>query len=248
MKETTLDIRAMDEAKRQFDVEIQVTMDHSFLHRSLYYWSHLYYQQIDKGTKYHELRPVVCINLLDYNVYPEDPSNHHCFMLSDIKVSDRILTDHEVFHIIELQKPSNLTGRLRLWTELIENAGLEGVDMDVLISNDKILKIAHQEYERCAQDQELRELAFSRERFQRDWNSRIGYAEEEGLRRGMEKGLEKGIKKGIATGIEKGKREARQETLEETAGRMLRENMDIGLISKITGLTIKRIESLKKKN
>ena len=56
-----------------------------------------------------------------------------------------------------------------------------------------------------------------------------------------EEGIEKGRKIGIAQGIEKGK----EEGMELVALNMLKKNLDIALISEITGLTVKEIEKLK---
>ncbi|SHH36418.1 conserved hypothetical protein (putative transposase or invertase), partial [Thermosyntropha lipolytica DSM 11003] len=58
-------------------------------------------------------------------------------------------------------------------------------------------------------------------------------------REGMEKGIAKGIEKGIAKGIEKGK--------EEAALNALQKGLDIQIIAEITGLSVERIEELKKK-
>jgi len=57
-------------------------------------------------------------------------------------------------------------------------------------------------------------------------------------RKGMEKGVKKGIKIGIEKGIEKG--------IIQTAKEMLKNNMDIELISKITKLSVEKISEIKK--
>ena len=49
-KESVLDIRAVDEHNRQYDIEVQVSDDPSFVNRSLYYWSQLYGNQLAKGA------------------------------------------------------------------------------------------------------------------------------------------------------------------------------------------------------
>ena len=60
--------------------------------------------------------------------------------------------------------------------------------------------------------------------------------EEYGFRVGKEEGIEKGIQKGIEKGINKEKI--------EIAKKMLLENIDINLISKLTGLTKEEIKNL----
>ena len=64
---------------------------------------------------------------------------------------------------------------------------------------------------------------------------------QEGFEQGVEKGIEQGIEKGIEKGIEQG---IEQQTIELTKN-MLKENIDINQISKITGLSINEINNLK---
>ena len=60
----------------------------------------------------------------------------------------------------------------------------------------------------------------------------------------MEKGIKKGIKKGIREGKLEGKLEGIKEWNYTIAKDMKNKNMDINLISEITGLTIEEIEKL----
>ena len=52
--------------------------------------------------------------------------------------------------------------------------------------------------------------------------------------------------KGMQKGIEEGKKERENEAKEEIANNLLVNNMDIDFISKITGLSMERIEEIKK--
>ena len=68
------------------------------------------------------------------------------------------------------------------------------------------------------------------------------------LRREREDGFDEGIEEGIKRGIEKGKLEGIKEGEKNKAISMAKsmkaKNMDINLISEITGLTIKEINKL----
>ncbi|MCM1370470.1 MAG: transposase, partial [Clostridium sp.] len=64
-------------------------------------------------------------------------------------------------------------------------------------------------------------------------NTRLLYAEEEGMKNGMEKGIEKGIEKGSSN------------KAIEIAKNMLNKNFDLKTISEITNLSISEIENLK---
>jgi predicted transposase/invertase (TIGR01784 family) len=194
-KETVLDIKAVGHDKRIFDIEMQVSCDRYFVNRSLYYWAHLYSRQLEKGHEYDELRPVICINLLDFDLFEGTTENHHRFMLTEVGRPELVLTEDLQIHFVELTKPSVRDTHLRLWTQLIGNAGKDGEDMHVLLSKDRVLSQVYAEFERCTQDQEIRELALARERFQLDQRSSLKAARLDGFEEGMEKGMEKGMRR-----------------------------------------------------
>ena len=58
------------------------------------------------------------------------------------------------------------------------------------------------------------------------------------------KGIEKGIQLGEARGIQLGRAEGKAEGVEETAVALLREKVDISLVSKVTGLSTERLREL----
>ena len=64
-----------------------------------------------------------------------------------------------------------------------------------------------------------------------------------GKHEGFKEGFEKGIEQGISQGIEQGNY---QKEIELTLN-MLKENLDINLISKVTKLSIEEINSINKK-
>ena len=60
----------------------------------------------------------------------------------------------------------------------------------------------------------------------------------EGLEQGLKEGIEEGIEKGIEKGIEQGKT--------NIVINMLKENIDINVISKVSGLSIDEIKKMRK--
>ena len=87
--------------------------------------------------------------------------------------------------------------------------------------NEKIAK-ASQEWEYLRGDEAVKRMAFLKEKWERDWNS--------SMRSAKEIGMEKGIKEGI----------------EEVARKMLQEEIDKTIISKVTNLSLDEIEKLRK--
>ena len=91
------------------------------------------------------------------------------------------------------------------------------------------LKEAVEKLDRISEDEKMQRIIELREKAIRDEHAIY------------DKGLDDGIEKGIQKGKEKGAREKQI----EIAKSMLKENMDIEIIIKITGLTKEEIEKLK---
>ncbi len=68
---------------------------------------------------------------------------------------------------------------------------------------------------------------------------------DEGFSEGAERGIKEGLKDGIQKGKIEGKKEGKYEQKIVIAKKMLKENIDINIITKITKLTKKEIEKLK---
>ena len=70
----------------------------------------------------------------------------------------------------------------------------------------------------------------------REWNAGLKVGEKIGIQIGEKKGLEKGLKKGIQKGI--------QETKIEFVKRMNEDGLNIEIIAKYVGLTVKEVMTL----
>lgn len=66
-----------------------------------------------------------------------------------------------------------------------------------------------------------------------------------GRQEGIKEGKQEGIREGIREGKEEGRKQGRQITIIETAKNMLKEKLDIDLISRITGLLPSEIQKIK---
>ncbi|MDR1473897.1 MAG: Rpn family recombination-promoting nuclease/putative transposase [Lactobacillales bacterium] len=67
-KESRLDVLATDEKGRLYNVELQKQNDINMCERSLFYWSEVFYKQLDKGESYDLLRKTICINILEFKL------------------------------------------------------------------------------------------------------------------------------------------------------------------------------------
>ena len=73
-----------------------------------------------------------------------------------------------------------------------------------------------------------------REKAIRDYNSTILYNRQEGLKEGLEKGLKEGLKKGA------------EDKAIEIALKMLENGSDVNFIADVTGLSVEKINEIKK--
>jgi len=231
-KESVLDICATGEDHRQFDIEMQMNNHRGFISRTLYYWAQQYSRQLDKGTSYGILHPVVGINLRDFVLFKDTQENHHRFMITDVHDPDTVLTEDMQIHYVELTKASPRDSRLKQWITLLENAGKEGWDMKTVFSENSMISEAYEHFERCTQDERMRHMALAREKFQRDVISRLESAELDGLEKGMKEGLEQGIEKGI------------EKARFEDARKFKSLGVANEIIAKATGLSRETIEKL----
>ena len=230
-KESILDIKAEDKTGRVFDVEIQVIGNASFVKRSLYYWAKNYHSQLKESEYYTKLKPVICINILDFIIFEDIKKAHSCFLAAEKDNPEYILSEDFQIHFFELPKidvenMETFKNRLEKWAYFFKNEGLlsEEEEMQVLIKNDSIMKQAHESYKKFTSSNEMLEIYEAREKRIKDEVSNIAFAREQGIEQGIEQGsYDKAV---------------------ETARRMLEKKFSIDDIAEITNLSPDKIVGL----
>ena len=164
-----------------------------------------------------------------YNIFKKE--NYHTIVTIRDNENNEKITYRLEIHFIELPKflKSKEEGnkKLRQWLEFICNKRKGEVEMAVK-ENEKIAK-ANQEWEYLRGDEAEKRLAFLKEKWERDWNSNMHYAEETGIEKGMKEGRKEGVKEGK----------------KEVAIKMLRKRIDEVMIAEVTNLTLEEIEKLR---
>ncbi len=188
-KETILDIKAVSETNKTFNVEIQNHPENSYVKRSLYYWARLYGNQLDEGSEYDELKPVICINLLSCTLFNNSRKAHTCFLVTEKDNKNSILTDDLQINYLELPKfesKYNLKDRLSIWAWFFRFVGVSEKEdeMEFLLKQDPVIQEAHHIYKTFNEDRKLKELSEAREKRLKDEATRLGSA----LRKGREEG------------------------------------------------------------
>ena len=188
-KYIVLDLRAVDRDGGQFNVEMQVRRHRAWGARGTYYLARMVSGQLAAGEDYTELKPVVGVHLLDFDLFPEHPEQAlWCFEMRDATRPTVRLGAELALHIIELRKADRLgqaSGPLAAWIELFEHWREEAVMNQI---NDEAVRAAYAKLQDLSADAEARRLAFVRERALRDERSLLRDAREEGREEGRAEG------------------------------------------------------------
>ncbi len=124
LKNTLLDVKAVDENGREFIVEMQVEGNEMFGKKATYYLAKSYISQIKRGDEYPKLKPAYFIGILDFNLFKgNDCLTRHIFINQSTKRHD--LKEFE-FNFIELKKfnksDAELNSVIDKWIFFIKNA------------------------------------------------------------------------------------------------------------------------------
>ena len=232
-----LDVRAEINGKEIIEVEMQVQNQYNIDKRSPIYITKIYSDQLKEGDSYVKVKKVAVINILNFNYY-ERNSYHSVGRMKFEKskenekvdmgyiLEEQYVTDDLEMHFIELpkfrKKNPDISSKLDQWLWLI--CGEEEKIKMAKNENEKI-KEAKSELEKLEMSAEDRELYELRLKAIRD---EINIRES-----------------GFIDGKTEGKKEGELQKSLEIAQNMLKENMPIEVISKLTGLLQEEIEKLK---
>ena len=216
-----LDILATINDGTKINIEMQVDDNKNTIDRSLFYGTGIYHESLKSGQDYIENPPLISIWITNYNIFNEGPFHERAMLRRDYEYI--LLTKSLELHYIQLpkfkEKCKRISNKLEEWLTFIINENVEEIKMS---ENENIRK-AQEELEYLTGDAERRRRAFLIEKGRRDREAAIAGA----TRRGKEEGI--------------------KENKIETAKKMLAKNINIDLISEITGFTKEEITNIKAK-
>ena len=236
-----LDVRAELNGDEITEVEMQVQDQHNIDKRSPTYLTKIYSDQLKEGEQYIEVKKVVVINILNFDYYKRNSYHSVARMMFEESkenekvdlgyiVEDKYATKDLEMHFIELpkfrKKDPDVSNKLEQWLCLICD---EEDKIKMAESRNEEIEKAKKELEKLAMNPEDRELYELRLKAIRD-EMNIRYS---------------GYIDGMAEGEAKGRAEGKNERNIEIAKNMLKENVNIQFISKMTGLNLEEIEKLK---
>ncbi|PEY68094.1 Rpn family recombination-promoting nuclease/putative transposase [Bacillus cereus] len=205
-KLSILDLRATLNNGIKLNIEIQVRDKKDMIERSLFYWAGMYYSQMTQGMKYTELRPTICINIVDFILFPEEEDFHNVGVAMN-KKSKYIISENMQLYFLEIPKVIRewQEDRMDPWEDILarwlllfpayEDDKLTTILEGIAMEKDPVLKKAMEDWERLSSDKDFLRLYEAREKAIKDRMSEIETAEE--------KAAEKAAKEArIATKIE----------------------------------------------
>ena len=226
-KNGRLDLRAVINDNIECDIEVQLTTHDKMLPRFLLYWAKMYSANLKVGDEYSKLRRTISIIIVDGEL-PEFKGIKKAqtnWQIREEEYKSIILTSYFEICIIELPKAireykTNKENGVLQWMMFLENP--EDVEVTKIMEENENIKEAKEELDRISQDDILRRMAFKAELERMDHAQLMYEAKRDG------------------------KKEGAREKQIEIAKSMLKENMDIEIIIKITRLTKEEIEKLVK--
>ena len=251
-KQSRLDFLVVTTTGERINVEIQFTDKYDMIKRAIYYWSGIYRTQLQTGMGYKELKSVISINVMNFNIIEQTERFHTMYHLHE-DVDKFNLTNIMEFHFIEMPKLLNAWKEEKLdpWHDILarwllllgmvdhrNNTYYEDIyrELEVIAMDDETLKKAFHNWEELSMTQEQFLAYESRlkhimdeEAAKREAELRSQEAEKEGMERGMERGMEKGIKRGIEEGLEKGIEKGIKKGMEQGMEQGMEKGMEMGI-------------------
>lgn len=230
-KKSILDIHARTEDGTRINIEIQLANRQDMEKRTLYYWSCIFSDQMQKGMSYSELAQTVTINILNFRYVRATEAYHTTFHLYE-DTDQFLLTDALEIHFMEI--PKLLTNwrkrtvslhedRLVRWLLLLEAAEDDEIrnELETIAKEDPVMKEAFEKWEDISRDPQALSEYHSRRMAILDEASAIREAELREQRALLE-----------------GKR--------EIVKQLILKGFDIETICEVSGLSRKEIDELSK--
>lgn len=208
-----LDLQAILDNGTIVNIEMQLQNEYNIKERTTFYSSKVISKETKRGTKYKDIKQVIMINILDYEMLGFDEYISKTAIVLDKHREYEVLKGIK-WYFIELPKfrkqNPNMNEKVNQWLALIDNYD-KGL-IKLAQEKNKKIKSAIDELGVLTGDEEVQRLAELREKWEMDRISALDYAKEK--------------------------------VKEEIAKEMIKENMDIETICKITKLTKEEIEKI----
>ena len=209
-----LDLQAILNDGVIVNIELQIQNKRNIKERTTIYSSKVLAREVTRGTKYEDVKQVIMVNILDYEILGFEEYISETAIVLDKHREYEVLKGIK-WYFVELPKfrkaCPDMNEKINQWLAFIDDYDKEAIKLAE--KNNETLERARFEMNYLTGDAAVRRLAELREDWEMDRNSDIYYA--------------------------------KKETVEEIVKRLLKENIAIETIIKITNLSKEEIEKIK---
>ena len=226
-KSSFMDLRVQLDSGELVNVEMQAFPHKSFTQRILLYWAKNYSSQLKTGEKYNILCPAYSLIFSTYNLFREIEDFYTSFSIRSDKSPYFCFNGDLRLITVELSKfkkrePSALLDLREEWCYLLKESKRMGErESEELSAKGEDMKKAMFRLKELSREEELRLVEEAKEKAWRDQAAREDDSFDEGLEQGMKKGMEKGKRELVMS--------------------MLKNELDMSLITRITGFSKEEI-------
>lgn len=228
-KSGRLDLQAILNDGVIVNIELQIQNERNIKERTTLYSSKVLAREVGKGTRYEDIKQVIMINILDYELLGFEEYISETAIVLDKHREYEVLKGIK-WYFIELPKfrkaHPDMDEKINQWLAFIDDYDKEGIKLAE--KNNKTLERARFEMNCLTGDAAVQRLAELREKWDMDWNSSMYWAKEDGK--------EEGIKQG------------KEENKKEIARKLIKMKLPIEQIMEATELTKEEVERLQQED
>lgn len=220
-KQSRLDIVVRTQDGDLINVEMQLSNQNDMMKRTLFYWSRLFTDQLQKGKGYQTLLPTITINICDFTLFTDTKTYHSTYHLYEdqsltrLPAKDDVLEIHfiemnkfiKAWHADELDAFEDILVRWLLLLGMVDARKQKVyndiyLELEELAMKDERLIEAFNAWEELSQTPDTIIAYHSRLKSIIDEEAKLDYAKHKGKEEGKEEGKKEIILTGYRNGIE----------------------------------------------
>ncbi len=259
-KLSRLDISCVLDGGEKVDVEMQVCDEHNIKRRTLYYWSTLFMSSCHSGTNYRDLCPAICINILDFVLFPDRKRACASFSIREDEDHELLNKDLNInfLEIPKFRKKKRMT-RIEKWLALFSRK-LSFQEKEEIAMNDPAMNEALKSYDLFFMNKDEIRMYVNRQMARMDYETAMSEREAKGIKKGkaigmqegeaigMQKGEAIGMQKGEAIGIQKGEVIGARKNKENNFIALLKKGVNLDMLKDALGLSDDDLSGMAAKN
>lgn len=189
-----LDLQAKLDNGTIVNIEMQLRNEHNIEERTTYYSSKVIARETERGTEYEDIKQVIMINILDYEMLGFDEYISETAVVLDKHREYEVLKGIK-WYFIELPKfrkqNPDMNEKINQWLAFIDDYDRGLVKMAE--EKNETLKKARSEMTYLTGDEEIKRMQWLEEKWEMDRASEIGHAKREVIREIVNEMIKKGI-------------------------------------------------------